>query len=176
MPRRTLIVALLLTVACTVPVTPWAFAAHKPHALKKKDYKHEIEQVEEQWRAAEIAGDVSAMDMLLSDDYVGISINGMTNTKAQQLDRLRNKSLVITKMDITDTRIKLVGAIAIVTGRSDIEGTNDGVSVDGTVRYTRVYQRLPSGVWKITNFEVTRVPNQHNRHEARANPPAVPSH
>jgi hypothetical protein len=24
-------------------------------------------------------------------------------------------------------------------------------------RYTRVYSRLPSGTWKITNFEATRV-------------------
>jgi ketosteroid isomerase-like protein len=54
--------------------------------------------------------------------------------------------------------VKLIGSIAIVTSRAEVEGTNDGVAVQGTFRYTRVYQRLPSGVWKITSFEATRVP------------------
>jgi ketosteroid isomerase-like protein len=170
MPRYRLILAFLLA-GFIFQITPCAYASRKPHALKKKDYKHEIEELEQQWRTAEIAGDVAAMDNLLSDDYVGITINGMTNTKNQQLDRLRNKSLVVSKMDLSDTRIKLAGSIAIVTGRADIAGSNEGTPIDGAVRYIRVYQRLPSGLWKITNFEVTRVPGPRNRREAKATEP-----
>jgi ketosteroid isomerase-like protein len=55
-------------------------------------------------------------------------------------------------------QVKLVGSIAIVTSRAEVEGINDGTPVKGTFRYTRVYQRLPSGVWKITSFEATHVP------------------
>jgi ketosteroid isomerase-like protein len=172
MPRRNLIFAFLLA-TFVLPMAPCALAAHKPHALKKKDYKHEIEVLEQQWRTAEIAGDVAAMDNLLSEDYVGITIDGMTNTKNQQLDRLRSKTLVVTKMDISDTRIKLVGSIAIVTGKADVAGSNEGAPVDGAVRYTRVYQRLASGAWKITNFELTRVPGSHGRRQAQPAEPAA---
>jgi ketosteroid isomerase-like protein len=77
--------------------------------------------------------------------------------------------------------VKLIGSIAIVTSRAEVEGTNDGVPVRGTFRYTRVYQRLPSGMWKITSFEATRVPGPRNRDrdaavpKATINAPAHPS-
>ena len=38
-------------------------------------------------------------------------------------------------------KVKLVGAIAIVTSRAQVEGTNDGVSGDGNVP---VYEDLPA--------------------------------
>ena len=47
---------------------------------------------------------------------------------------------------------------AIVTSRVNAEGTNDGVEVNGMYRYTRVYNRMPGGTWKIVNFESTRIP------------------
>jgi ketosteroid isomerase-like protein len=75
-----------------------------------------------------------------------------------QLDRTRNRSFALTRMDLFDTKVKIVGNVAIVTARAELEGTNDGADLKGTFRYTRVYQKLPSGIWKITNFEATRVP------------------
>ncbi len=111
-----------------------------------------------QWRQAQLAGDVAAMDKLFSDDYIGISVTGQVNTKMQQLDRMRSHKFVLTKLELGEMQVKLVGSIAIVTSRAEVEGNNEGVPVKGTFRYTRVYQRLPSGAWKITSFEATRVP------------------
>jgi ketosteroid isomerase-like protein len=71
---------------------------------------------------------------------------------------MRTRKFVLTRLDLGEMQVKLVGSIAIVTSRAQVEGTNDGVAVQGTYRYTRVYQRLPSGGWKITSFEATRVP------------------
>ena len=125
---------------------------------KKHDAKRQVEALEEQWRVAQLHGDVLAMDKLLSDDYIGISMTGQVNTKVQQLDRMRNHRLVLVRLDLGEMQVKLVGLIAIVTSRAEVEGTNEGTPVRGTFRYTRVYQRLPSGEWKITSFEATRVP------------------
>jgi len=129
--------------------------AHKEH---KRDEKREIEVLEEQWRAAQLTGDVAKMDKLLAEDYFGISIAGQLNDKAQQLERLRSRKFVLTRIDVSDVRIKLLGRVAIVTSLAKIEGTDAGESVGGTYRYTRVYKRYPDASWKITNFEVTRVP------------------
>ena len=145
-----------LTLGC-VPLAlgqPSASARHE----HKKDYRHEIEDLEEKWRMATLDADVSAMEKLLSDDYVGISMAGQVSTKQQQLDRLRTRTLVLTQLELMDLKVKLVGPVAIVTGHAQIDGTNEGSSLKGEYRYTRVYQRLASGVWKITNFEVTRIP------------------
>lgn len=133
-------------------------AAHRPRE-SKRDEKRQIEDLEEQWRKALIADDAAMADQLLSDDYVGISMSGQANTKAQQLDRIRTRRLVIVKMEMSDSKVKLVGPVAIVTSLARVEGTNEGVSMTGRFRYTRIYQRLPSGAWKTTNFEATRVPD-----------------
>ncbi|MBB5345010.1 ketosteroid isomerase-like protein [Edaphobacter lichenicola] len=148
-----------------------AFAGHmQPLHEKKHDAKRQVEALEEQWRQAQLAGDVAAMDKLLSDDYIGISMTGQVNTKMQQLDRMRTRKFVLTKLDLGEMQVKLVGSIAIVTSRAQVEGTNEGVAVQGTYRYTRVYQRLPSGGWKITSFEATRVPGSRDpgNHDAAA--------
>jgi ketosteroid isomerase-like protein len=148
-----------------------AFAGHlQPLHEKKHDAKRQVEALEEQWRQAQLAGDVATMDKLLSDDYIGISMTGQVNTKMQQLDRMRTRKFVLTKLDLGEMQVKLVGSIAIVTSRAQVEGTNEGVAVQGTYRYTRVYQRLPSGGWKITSFEATRVPGSRDpgNHDAAA--------
>jgi ketosteroid isomerase-like protein len=163
---------------CALPLGSCAllYAAPIPgpsRHLAKKDARDQIADLEQQWRAATMAGDIPALDKLLADDYVGISWTGQVNTKMSQLDRLRNKSLVITKMDVTDVKVKVVGPVAIVTSRSDIQGSNDGVELKGAFVYTRIYQRSPAGQWKITNFEATRVP-PGGRPNRRGGPPPPP--
>ncbi len=168
---------LLLIVVCAVLLgAPQALALPGP-GHKAHDTKQQVEELEQQWRTAQLAGDVATMDKLLSDDYIGISINGQVNTKAQQLERTSSRRVALTRLDLNEMKVKLIGAIAIVTSRAEVEGTSDGESVKGTYRYTRVYQHLPSGMWKITSFEATRIPTPppSGRSTARASATPPPS-
>jgi ketosteroid isomerase-like protein len=167
--RYLLIPSTILLAAVALGWPPPAFCAawNQPLHEKKHDAKRQVEALEEEWRQAQLAGDVTVMDKLLSDDYIGISVTGQVNTKAQQLDRMRMHRVALTRLDLGDRQVKLIGSIAIVTSRAEVEGTNEGVPVKGTFRYTRVYQRLPSGGWKITSFEATRVPRPKNSGDAR---------
>jgi ketosteroid isomerase-like protein len=136
-----------------------------------KHARQQIVALEEQWRTATIAGDAATMDKLLSEDYVGISWTGQVNTKAMQLDRVRTRTVQVSRMDLSDIKVKILGPVAVVTCRAEVDSTNDGNETSGEFRYTRVYQRLPSGVWKITNFEATRIPSGPRGHK----PPAPPN-
>jgi ketosteroid isomerase-like protein len=78
----------------------------------------------------------------------------------------------VKQMTLSDIKIKVVGPVAIVTSRAEVEGTGEGGEINGDFRYTRVYQRLPNGVWKITNFEATRVPPPGGRPHHHPGPPA----
>ncbi len=144
-------------------------AWNQPLHEKKHAAKQQVETLEEQWRQAQLAGDVTTMDKLLSDDYIGITITGQVNTKEQQLERMRMHKVALTRLDLVERQVKLIGSIAIVTSRAEVEGTNEGMPLKGTFRYTRVYQRLPSGMWKITSFEATRVPGPRGPGDPRAN-------
>jgi ketosteroid isomerase-like protein len=161
--RRTLISSTVLLTAMVLGWSAPVFAGGIPPLHEKKHAaKQQVEALEEQWRKAQLGGDVATMDKLLSDDYIGISMTGQVNTKTQQLDRMRMHKVALTRLDLGERQVKLVGSIAIVTSRAEVEGTNDGAPVKGTFRYTRVYQRLPSGEWRITSFEATRVPGPKN--------------
>ena len=167
-----LLVSMLALVAVTTLAAPIRAAA--PHPRLHDQYKHQVEQLEEAWRTAEINGDVDAMDKMLSDDYVGITMTGQVVTKTQQLERMRKRSLVLAKIDFQDVKVKLIGSTAIVTCLAEVEGTNDGEPMHGKFRSTRVYSRTPAGTWKITNFEATRVgppPPPRGEHPAAAPKP-----
>jgi ketosteroid isomerase-like protein len=137
-----------------------------------------VEALEEQWRQAQLDGDATAMDRLLSDDFVGITAFGQVTTKEQQLARVRDRTMVLTQLELSDIKVKLIGPIvAVVTSRAELKGTADGLPISGTFRYTRVYQRLASGAWKITSFESTRVPAEGNgRGRAEADASQIPRH
>jgi ketosteroid isomerase-like protein len=159
-------VAALLLFLLAGPI--FASKRDAPHRKRKDVYKDQVEQMEHAWRSAQLANDVSAMDKLLSDDYVGITMQGQVVTKLQQLDRMRNRQLLLTRLDLDDVKIKLIGSTAVVTSLVNVDGTMDGQDMHGMYRYTRVYSRQPSGTWKITNFEVTRVNHPGGpRHHAR---------
>lgn len=150
-----------------------AYAAAKTHE-KKHDAKKQVETLEEKWRMAQLAGDVATMDKMLSDDFIGISMSGQVNTKAQQLDRVRTRKLVVSKVELSDMKVKLVGSVAIVTSQADVEGTSEDGSVKGTYRYTRIYQRLTNGEWKITSFEATRIRPAKSSGQKTSGSPAAP--
>jgi ketosteroid isomerase-like protein len=164
---------LLAWVALAATAFALPLLANGPHPKRKDQYKHQVEQLEEAWRTAQLNGDTDTMDKLLSDDYVGITMTGQVVTKMQQLDRMRNRNTVLTKIELDDVKVKLIGTTAaIVTSLAEIDGTSDGAAMHGTYRYTRVYLRLPSGGWKITNFEATRVgmPPSDGKHPHAADP------
>jgi ketosteroid isomerase-like protein len=150
-------ICLAATLLAGTIFAPISLLADGPHPKRKDEYKHQVEKLEEIWRTAQISGDVTAMDKLLSDDYVGITMTGQVVTKMQQLDRLQRRSLVLNKIDLDDMKVKIIGTTAIVTSLAEVDGTNDGTPMHGTFRSTMVYSRQPAGGWKITNFEATRV-------------------
>lgn len=150
--------------------TAVAIGAPLPHPKRKDLFKEQVEQMEQDWRKAQLDGDLPVLDRMLSNDYIGITMNGQVVTKTQQLDRIRNRQIAISKLDLDDVKVKLIGRTAIVTSLADVQGNMDGRPINGRFRYTRVYTRLPSGEWKITNFEATPVGMPHPRPMSRTSP------
>jgi ketosteroid isomerase-like protein len=145
----------VLSTTFLVAAVPNVFAQRPQHREHKHIERGQIVVLEREWQKAAVTGDIPVMDKLLSEDYLGIMTNGEVLTKAQELEHMRSHQLLLTKLQATDFKIKLIGQIAIVTSLAQVEGSSDGELLHGAYRYTRVYQRLPSGIWKITSFEVT---------------------
>ena len=143
---------LLVSLLCSRSARAWGGGGGAKH-----DRIHEVAQLEQQWRHAELAGDTTALDRILSDDYVSVTMQGKVNTKAQQLRRIRDRLLVLNELDLSGVKIRVSGEIAVVTGHARVLGRSAGLSLDGRYRYTQVLHLLPNGAWTITNFEAQRV-------------------
>lgn len=144
------------------------------HHADKRLEQREIRVLEEKWRQAQLADDIPATDKLLSDEFLGVTASGQVVTKLQQLDRMRTRRIDLKTINVSDTKVKISGNLAVVTSQAVLDGTADGAPLRGCFRYTRVYQRTLGG-WHITNFEATRVgrPQLPSQREAQPTPAAA---
>ena len=134
---------------------------------QKHESRHEIDQLEDEWRSAVLNSDAKAMDSLLADDYMAITASGTIQTRDEALQNLRSRRVHITSLTITDRKVRFYGTTAVVTSLATIQATTPEGPVTGDYRYTHVYVRNPQGVWKIVSFEASHVrePGQHHRNE-----------
>lgn len=115
-----------------------------------------IRLVEDQLRDAMLAGDVSALDRLIDDDLMFVSHLGRVVGKAEDLEMHRTKRLRITSMTPSDRRIQRLGDTTVVSVQMHTTAIVEGVNVEETFRYTRVWNRRPGG-WKIVSGQMTIV-------------------
>lgn len=150
--QRTMACLMLAAALCLVLANPaWAMPHRDSHAIHK-----EIEALETQWRDAVVGNNVSQMDRLLADDYVGISANGTVETKSEELDQRRAGTVRIQSLEITDLKVRVYGDTAVVTSKAALTGVNGQSDISGNYRYTRVYNKR-LGHWKIVSFEASRI-------------------
>jgi hypothetical protein len=69
--------------------------------------QNELQQLGQEWAAAEVRGDVSALATMLADDFVGVGPLGFTLTREQWLDRHRSGDLVYEEITWEDVDIRV---------------------------------------------------------------------
>jgi len=149
-----LVRGLLLAVVALLCLTP-AFAGEPK--TKKLDGRHQIDLLEEAWRVAVLKADTNAMAALLAEDFIGISPNGMLQTRDQILEHMRSGKIRITVLTVSDRKVRFYGKTAVVTSFAHMVGTNVDGDLNGNFRYSRVYAKNQAGDWKIVNFEANRI-------------------
>jgi len=140
-----------------------SLAAPTVPRAQRHEYRHEIDQLEEEWRAAMLAGNSAALDTLLADDYTAITARGAIQTREQAIDNLRSKTLQLTALTISDRKVRIYGTTAVVTSLAELTGSRNDQEMSGRYRYTHVYVRNQQGQWKIVSFEASRIqePGDH---------------
>ena len=130
---------------------------------QKHEVKHEIDQLEEVWREAELKANTSAMDTLLSDDYMGITASGTLQTKDQAIANMRTGLTHFKSLELSERKVRFYGKTAVVTSIARLNGVTQEGDITGSYRYTRVYVRDAQGKWKIVSFEASRIrePDEH---------------
>jgi ketosteroid isomerase-like protein len=163
MARGALALAVMQAIAILAPGL--AANAQQPgmHRSEKHEVRHEIDQLEENWRTAVLKSNTVAMAGLLADDYMAITASGTLQTKEQALANLRTGQTHITSLDLSDRKVRFYGATALVTSIAQVAGSTPEGDLSGSYRYTRVYVRDERGKWQIVSFEASRIrePGEH---------------
>jgi len=163
------ILALFLLLAVSSGAVALQAGTPKAAAPKaqKHENRHEIDQLEEQWRQAVLKSNTAAMQSLLADDYLAITASGTLQTRDQALDNLRTGRTRLTNLEISDRKVRFYGTTALVTSVAEVQGTTGSGELAGSYRYIHVYARNAQGAWKIVSFEASRIreSGEHNEHK-----------
>lgn len=132
----------------------------------KHERRHEIDALEEAWCSALLHADTEALASMMSDDYISITARGILQTKDETLNKLRTRQTRIISLELSDRKVRFYGSTALVTSLAQVEGTSENEDISGNFRYTHVYVRNPSGVWKLVSAEASRIPGsyEHDPH------------
>jgi ketosteroid isomerase-like protein len=118
----------------------------------------EITALEAELRQAQLGGDTSALDRLISDDLLFTGPDGRLASKTDDLASHRDGIVRFTVHEPEELRIRAVRPdVAIVALRTRLAGTVAGAPFDGTFRYTRVWAREPGRAWQIVGGHVSAV-------------------
>ncbi|WP_457300598.1 nuclear transport factor 2 family protein [Phyllobacterium sp. P5_D12] len=115
-----------------------------------------INTLEEQLRAAMLAGSVKALEALLADDLISIDHLGRRADKSQELEAYRTGILKLDQLDVYDRFIKPIANIALVSLHAKIGGTYYEETFSAKVAYTRVWV-CRQGIWTVISLHYSLV-------------------
>jgi uncharacterized protein (TIGR02246 family) len=90
-----------------------------------------LERLGEEWAAAELRGDTSALGRLLAEDFVAVGPRGFVLSREQWLSRHDSGSLTYNAFELDEVNVRVHGSTAVMVGRE----TAGAVYEDGDVRH-----------------------------------------
>lgn len=124
--------------------------------LSNENALQQVLAADEARRLAMLHTDVSALDSLLADDVTIFWGDGTEDDKASTLALLRSGRLRYSQLDYENTRVRLFGRTAVVTGQARIREQSDSERRSYVVRVTRVYA-YQQDRWRLVASQTTRL-------------------
>ncbi len=115
-----------------------------------------IQELENRWASAEIAGDVSTLDKLATEDFTLVGPFGFVLDKQQWLDRYRSGDLTTSELDWRDLRVREIGDTALVIGIHDQKAAYRGTPSNGQFRSTHIWVRADES-WQLAGTQLSPI-------------------
>ncbi len=120
--------------------------------------ERELMQMEHDWSAAYLSHDVSIVDRILADDFIGTDGRGIMTDKKQELEdaRSENPNRKVLSEAIDDMKVRVYGDTAIVNGRTTEKIQSGGKEFVIQYRRTDVFVKR-NGRWQCVSFHGSRI-------------------
>ncbi|ABK97784.1 nuclear transport factor 2 family protein [Pelobacter propionicus] len=142
-----LIAAILLSLSCTA----WGAAGGISES--------ESLAAAQAWAAALGRPDIAGLDELLHVDYMHIHATSMVESKAKFIGALKEGARRYEPFTIEDTRVRVFGDSAVVTGKFALKATMREKVIERINRFSLVIIKTPRGV-RIASFQATSIPQE----------------
>ena len=114
----------------------------------------EIRELGDRWVAAEVGGDVSTLETLVTDDFRLVGPFGFVLDKEQWLDRYRSGDFATSRLSWDDVDVRGYGDAAVAIGTQNQQAAYKGTPSNGAFRITHVFIRR-SGSWLIAGMQLS---------------------
>ena len=107
-----------------------------------------------EWSNAERNGDGTALDALLTDDFLGVGPLGFVLPKSIWVQRFDQFGLAYETFDLDELQTRVHGDAALVTARQTARGTAGGQPVPEAVRATLTLV-VEGGSWQLAGIHMS---------------------
>ena len=115
------------------------------------------EKVEQEFFRALTEADQETLDKLLTDDFSLIDVmTGSELSKAEMLEIVAARSVRFEEINRIDFRVRFYGAVAVITGQTEIIGGFNGRRFEVDSRYTHVFEKQLDG-WRMVAAQGTQI-------------------
>jgi ketosteroid isomerase-like protein len=112
---------------------------------------------EQQFFSSLIRGDVEALDRILGDDFLLIDVmTGSEVKKPDLLAVLRSSQLKFEAIEPLESRVRLYGITAVITGRTRMSGRFGEEPFTASSRYTHVFVKNQDQ-WRLVSAQGTQI-------------------
>jgi len=109
--------------------------------------KSAVATLDTEYQAAVKANDAATMDRILADDFVLVTGKGKAYTKADLLERARDKTDSYEHQEDSEQFVRVYGDTAVVTALLWVKGMNPDGAFDYKLWFSDTYARTPKG-WR----------------------------
>ena len=114
-------------------------------------------QAEDARYEAQMDDDFDALEQLIGKDLVYIHSSTLQDTKASFIESLRSEKLVYNSMERSNTKVRIFGNVAIITGKAVFEVTAKGRDKTLNLLFHSVWVKRDSGL-QFVSWQATRLP------------------
>ena len=135
--------------------------------MNQEHAEQEVLRLAEAWANAELGGDTTFLERILTDDYIGIGPLGFMLTKQEWLARHQAGDLKYESFSLDEVKVRVYNNdAAVLTGRQVQNGAYRGNSIQAQFRTTLVFVRQ-QGQWQLAGLQLSTIGQPPNFPQSR---------
>ena len=135
--------------------------------MNQEHAEQEVLRLADAWATAELRGDTTFLERILTDDYIGIGPLGFMLTKQEWLARHQAGDLKYESFSLDEVKVRVYNNdAAILTGRQVQNGAYRGNSIQAQFRTTLVFVRQ-QGQWQLASLQLSTIGQPPNFSQSR---------